>query len=154
MKRNIRRILAFLLIGCMVLVFASCGNSASPSSTAGEPPASGEEKVSDKDTLIVAANREPVSLDPAAVNVTYAWLIESHLYDCLLKMDKDLNIVSDLAESWKQLDDLTWKFNLRKGVKFHNGEELTSKDVLFSFKRLYNEPAAKIAVQFIDENGF
>ena len=41
----------------------------------------------------------------------------------------------NLAESWENLDPKTWKFNLRKGVKFHNGQEVTAKDVKYSFER-------------------
>ena len=148
MKKQLRRILAMILACGTMLALAACGGG-----SGGEAVSEGAEGA-ERDTLIVAADREPVTLDPAGVNVTYAWLIESHIYDTLLKMDNEMNIVGDLAESWEQVDDLTWKFTLRKGVKFHNGEELTSKDVLYSFKRLYNEPAAQISVQFIDENGF
>ncbi len=148
MKKQFKRILSMVLaFGTMLALMTACGGSAESSQAS-------VNTTDAKDSLIVAADREPVTLDPAGVNVTYAWLIESHIYDCLLKMDENMNIVSDLAESWEQVDDLTWKFTLRKGVKFHNGEEMTSKDVLYSFKRLYNEPAAQINVQFIDENGF
>jgi ABC-type transport system substrate-binding protein len=73
------------------------------------------------------ADREPVSLDPSALTVSYARLIEHQIYDTLLKMDENLNIVGELAESWRQLDDLTWEFKLRKGVKFHNGDRADLK---------------------------
>jgi peptide/nickel transport system substrate-binding protein len=46
---------------------------------------------------------------------------------------KDVNPM--LAESWKQVDDVTWLVSIRKGVKFHNGDPLTAEDVVFSFSR-------------------
>lgn len=163
MKKASRKCLALFLVLLMLIGLSACGNTPSggkePSSEAQGPPTGNDtsekgETRSSKDTLTLAANREPVSLDPTDVTVTYASLIDSQIYDCLLKIDKDQKIIPWLAESYEQMDDITWKFNLRKGVKFHNGEELTSKDVLFTFKRCYKQPAAAIRVQFIDENGF
>lgn len=168
---EMKRWLSVTLALCMALSLAACGGGSSSSAPAGgetqEAPAGdqagGAEAATEaaengggtiRDTLIVAANREPVSLDPTDVTVTYATLIDDQIYDGLLKFDNDLNVVGDLAESWEQVDDLTWKFNLRKGVKFHNGEELTSKDVLFSFKRVYDRPAAAVNVAYIDPDGF
>lgn len=166
MKKNFKKVIMVLLAGIMLTGMAAC--SSKPATAGSETALSGSteptasdnahqtksETVSAKETLTVAANREPVSLDPTDVTVTYATLIDSHIYDCLLKMDKDLNIIPWLAESYEQVDDLTWKFNLRQGVKFHNGEEMTSKDVLYSFVRCYSQPAAAVNVQFIDKNSF
>lgn len=107
-----------------------------------------------KDVLIIAANREPVSMDPADVTVSYAELVESNIYDTLLKLDKNLDIVPELAEAYEQVDELTWKFTLRKDVKFSNGDVMTSKDVLFSFARLYDLPPGNTAVKYIDPDGY
>ncbi len=145
MKKYLHKIAAVALAAGMLLATACGGGSEEPSGTAGEP----------RDEFKVAANREPVSLDPTDVTVTYATLIEAQIYNKLLKYDKELNIVGDLAESWEVADDnVTWTFHLRQGVKFHNGEELTSKDVLFSFLRIYDAPAVAISVAYIDKEGF
>ena len=50
----------------------------------------------------------------------------------LTKRDKDLKIIPGLAERWEIVDPLKWRFYLRKGVKFHNGEDFTADDVVFS----------------------
>jgi peptide/nickel transport system substrate-binding protein len=63
------------------------------------------------------------------------------MFDSLTTRDKDLNVVPQLAESWKPLDDTTWEFKLRRGVKFHNGDDLTSKDVKFTLDRVTREGA-------------
>lgn len=96
----------------------------------------GAETVSMKDTLTFAIDREPLSLDPVDPTVNVKGMIQSCVYDRLLTFDQNLIPTPCLAESWKQLDDLTWRFNLRRGVKFHDGSEFTSRDVLFSLRRL------------------
>ncbi|NLZ51722.1 MAG: glutathione ABC transporter substrate-binding protein [Thermoanaerobacteraceae bacterium] len=99
-------------------------------------------------------DREPAGLDPTTSHVTTAVMIYNNIYDTLLAFDTNMDIQPRLAESYERLDDVTYKFNLRKGVKFHNGEELKSSDVLFTFKRLYDIPAAQGQVSMIDPNGF
>ncbi len=57
------------------------------------------------------------------------------IFDTLIEVDRqgDLSQKPGLAESWARIDDKTIEFKLRKGVKFHNGEEMTAEDVAFSF---------------------
>jgi peptide/nickel transport system substrate-binding protein len=57
------------------------------------------------------------------------------IFDTLIEVDRqgDLSQRPGLAESWTRIDDKTIEFKLRKGVKFHNGEEMTAEDVAFSF---------------------
>jgi peptide/nickel transport system substrate-binding protein len=65
---------------------------------------------------------------------------EYALYEHLLTTDENNNYVGELAESWGVSDDgLVWTFKLRKGVKFHNGDEFTSADAKFSFERTMKE---------------
>lgn len=136
----------FLLLAA-ILLLAACGNTGE----AGREPA---EKVPAKDALTVGMDREPAGLDPTASNVTTAVMLYDNIYDSLLRFSNEMKIEPCLAESYEQLDDVTYKFSLRKGVKFHNGEELKSSDVLFTFQRLYNIPSAKGQVSMIDPDSF
>src|SRR5215212_7162530 len=62
--------------------------------------------------------------------------INGHVYESLVERGKKLEIVPALAASWKQTSPTVWVFNLRKGVKFHDGSDFTADDVVFSIKRL------------------
>lgn len=56
----------------------------------------------------------------------------NNIYEPLIRPDENLNTKACLAKSWGILDDLTWEFNLRKGVKFHDGSDFNADDALFS----------------------
>lgn len=94
-----------------------------------------------KDTLVVATYSEQDTLDPQ-VNVTNDKVLRL-LYDGLLEYLPDGKIGPSLAETWQHSDDyMTWTFNLKKGVKFASGKEMTSKDVVATFARLTDKQNA------------
>ena len=65
--------------------------------------------------------------------------INGHVYESLVMRGKKLEILPALAASWKQTSPTVWVFNLRKGVKWHDGSDFTADDVVFSIKRLQGE---------------
>ncbi|HSW09701.1 MAG TPA: glutathione ABC transporter substrate-binding protein [Bacillota bacterium] len=92
--------------------------------------------------IVVAQGADAVSLDPHKTNDLPSARVMRHIYDTLVVQDEDLAIQPGLATEWKQIDDLTWEFKLRRGVEFHNGEALKAADVKFSFDRLLNPETA------------
>ncbi|QJT09671.1 ABC transporter substrate-binding protein [Oceanidesulfovibrio marinus] len=87
-------------------------------------------------TLKLAMDADPVSLDPQ-VQLSGGMLQYSHLvFDPLIRWTKDMKFEPRLAEKWERTDDLTVRFYLRKGVKFHSGNEFTAKDVAWTLARL------------------
>jgi peptide/nickel transport system substrate-binding protein len=88
-------------------------------------------------TLRYANQGDLKSLDPYTLNETTANTHLGHVYEGLIKRGKDLSIEPGLAERWEVSDDgLTWRFYLRKGVKFQNGNDFTADDVVFSANRV------------------
>jgi peptide/nickel transport system substrate-binding protein len=85
--------------------------------------------------LRVALSADVTSMDPhfatVAPNIAVSW----HVFDALTRVDENARLVPGLAESWRAIDPTTWEFRLRRGVKFHDGAELTAEDVLFSLDR-------------------
>ena len=83
------------------------------------------------------------SLDPYSLNETFTHGMLGNVYEGLTKRDKDLKIIPGLATSWEQVEPTRWRFHLRKGVKFQNGEDFTADDVVFSAERSF-KPASDI----------
>ncbi len=74
------------------------------------------------------------SLDPATTENGMMTQVNFALHNCLTEVGNDGNIRAELAESWNASDDAKqWTFNLRKGVTFHNGKDVTAEDVIASF---------------------
>ncbi len=88
-------------------------------------------------TLRYANQGDLKSLDPYTLNETTTNSHLGHVYEGLTKRGKDLSIEPGLAERWETSEDgLTWRFYLRKNVKFHNGNPFTADDVVFSANRV------------------
>src|SRR5689334_1189575 len=76
------------------------------------------------------------SLDPYTFKESTTIAHHGHVYEGLTTRDKELKIVPALAESWETPEPTRWRFHLRKGVKFHNGDPFTADDVIFSAERV------------------
>jgi peptide/nickel transport system substrate-binding protein len=86
---------------------------------------------------------DPVGLDPHTTNATATRNMLENVYDTLVMFNSSGLIVPALAESWEASEDgLTWTFNLREGVTFHDGTPLTASDVAFSINRIQNPDIA------------
>ncbi len=95
-----------------------------------------------KDTIIIATGADQNYMDGQMNNTNDVFL--RSVYSQLVRRALDGSIEGDLAESWSVGEDgVTWTFNLRHGVKFHNGKELTSADVVASYDRLLNNPSVR-----------
>ncbi len=86
--------------------------------------------------LSMGISASVTSVDPHFHNLTPNNNIASHVFDRLVHMDEKMRPGPGLAESWKTIDDTTWEFKLRKGVKFHDGSDFTADDVVATLKRV------------------
>ena len=90
--------------------------------------------------LKIAVAADITSMDPHFFNLFPNNNMAEHIFDKLVQMNADSQMIPGIAVSWKPLDDKTWEFKLRKGVKFHDGSELTAEDVAFSIDRVAQIP--------------
>ncbi|MDR1978454.1 MAG: ABC transporter substrate-binding protein [Synergistaceae bacterium] len=125
MKIGMKRRLALLFVGVLVAAFCAAAAAA------------------EKDTLIVADQYDAHTMDPASNSLPTARACYA-IYDTLLFIRDGGPAVPGLAESWEFLSDTAYKFNLRKGVKFHNGDEMKASDVRYSIMRATTDIGAEI----------
>src|SRR5438552_11175775 len=120
-------------------------------------------------TFVSARTTEATGLDPQLVPAFSRSARSPMMYNQLVRFEPDMTPTPELAESWEvSRDGLTWTFKLRQGVRFHDGQEMTSGDVKFTFDRLFEkspgksdfiavdkvEPAGKYAVKFLTKEPF
>ena len=90
--------------------------------------------------LRVGMNAEPSAIDPHYHNLGPNNAMAQNIFSRLIEQDEKQRLNPGLATSWKAIDDLTWEFKLRKGVKFHDGSPFSADDVIFTFERAPNVP--------------
>ncbi len=134
------------LFSIVAVILAGCAGKATPvaSPTAVQAPAQATPTLTPTETgphrggtLTVAISANPDGLDPHKTVAAVTFEVVKSIYDTLVDVDPQGNLIPGLAESWEASEDgLRWTFHLRKGVKFHNGRKLTSADVKASFERI------------------
>lgn len=96
-------------------------------------------------TLRWASQGDPQTMDPHSQNESMTNMVNGQVYERLTSRDRQLNIVPGLATEWSQVAPLLWRFKLRPGVKFHEGQSFTADDVVFSIQRA-KESSSQFAV--------
>jgi peptide/nickel transport system substrate-binding protein len=90
-------------------------------------------------TVRIANQGDALSMDPHSLNESLQLSVDGNVYEPLVGRNKDLSLAPALATSWKQTSPTVWRFELRKGVQFHDGKPFTADDVVFSFQRAAGE---------------
>ena len=91
--------------------------------------------VANAQTVRIANQGDALSMDPHSLNESLQLSVTGNVYEPLVGRGKDLGLAPALATSWKQTAPTVWRFELRKGVQFHDGTPFTADDVVFSFAR-------------------
>ena len=113
-----RRALLAIFLSALLLPVLSCSKKADPN------------------TLVMIIESSPTNLDPRMGIDAQSERIDNLIFDHLLSRGEDLNVAPGLAESWGVPDPRTYVFHLHRGVKFHDGRALTSRDVKWTFDSL------------------
>ena len=145
-----KKLVALLLLSCMLLSLFACSKkteqatteqtpAASETTTVGTDPSTVEAPTGDDvkyaDTITFVVQSDITTLDGNKGRQERTYILNNHIYDPLITHDSDMNLIPCLATEWNQVDELTWDFTIRDGVKFHNGETMTVDDVVFSLER-------------------
>jgi peptide/nickel transport system substrate-binding protein len=93
----------------------------------------------DGGTLVVAQTADIDTLDPAMHRDRITQAVVRNIFEGLVNQDADLDPIPELAEEWEAIDDTSWRFHLREGVEFHNGEPFNAEAVQFSIERVLDE---------------
>jgi peptide/nickel transport system substrate-binding protein len=124
-------LLFHLVLAVTVALITSCGNG----NRNNPAPSKGPGKPAYGDTLVDGTIGEPSNLIPLLATDKPSFDVAGLVYNGLVKYDKTLNLIGDLAESWDiSPDGLTITFHLRRGVKWHDGAEFTSRDVMYTYR--------------------
>ncbi|MFN7594309.1 MAG: ABC transporter substrate-binding protein, partial [bacterium] len=87
-------------------------------------------------TLTIGAQGAPSGMDPHYHSSNPNNAILRQIFETLVDFDTSGRLVPRLAESWRAIDDLTWEFRLRDGIKVHDGTPFTAEDIAFSYARV------------------
>ncbi len=131
------RTIKHLSIPLLLLVSWLLSACAAPVAPVAEAPV-GEAAPAVK-TLVVGLAEAPLTLDPADHRNRTTETVLRNMFDGLVTRDTRNGVHLELAESAELLDPVTWEFKLRRGVKFHDGSEMTADDVVFTFNRIIQE---------------
>ncbi len=137
--KNRKLLFLLSLLFTVMFVLAACTQDAgtgSSSSASGDSGSSADES-NDEKTLVFGRGADSIQLDPSKVTDGESIYVTNQIYDPLVRYKVEgTEVQPALATEWKvSKDGLVWTFQLREGVKFHDGTDFTAKDVVFNFER-------------------
>src|ERR1700726_2209385 len=140
MKMSVTRrvFLANALLAAGGLGLAACTTTTSTTSGAPAPTAVVS---TGRGTLTWGHETDITNLEPFHSSAVPELQLYISVFDTVTRRDLDYKLAPSVAESWKLINDTTWQFKLRQGIKFHNGDPLTADDVKFSMEYT-RDPAA------------
>src|SRR5256886_11678848 len=118
MRKHARKPLGGIFAALLLFASLSCSSKPNP------------------ETLVMIIESSPTNLDPRVGLDAQSERIDDLLFDDLLTRDEHLNVQPGLAERWEIPDPRTYVFHLHRGVNFHDGRPLTSRDVKWTFDSL------------------
>ena len=133
----VRRVVPITLAALLVTACAGDGESFDEGGDAAPDAEAGDEAPeAEAGQLVIAQSSDILTMDPHMHRNRPTQNVIHNVFESLVNQDNELTPVPELATEWEQVDDLTWRFHLREGVTFHNGEEFDAEDVKFSIERI------------------
>ena len=145
-KRTFKPVFAATLAAAMMLTACGGGTTATTAATTAAQDTATEATTAEattaateakivKDEIVVAYNSDVVSMDPQNQSDVASGLLIRHVYNRLMSISDDGELGMDLVEEYEMVDDTTYHFKIKEGVKFHDGSDLTTSDVKFTLER-------------------
>ena len=135
---------SMIALALALTLLAGCGTKPSSSDS------SSGNGSSVKDEVVAVLKAEPSNIDPHGNTELVAMTTQVQIFETLVKKNENGEIVPCLAKSWEQIDDTTFQFHLREGVKFHNGDTLTADDVVYTIARACTNPGSSSTFKTFD----
>ncbi|MBS4201294.1 ABC transporter substrate-binding protein [Bacillus sp. FJAT-49732] len=131
-----KKLLLLFVVSIFAIITTACGNDASTGSK--ETKTSGSKtKLESKDTLVIGLDDDPPQLDPHMSSAAVDRQTFQSLYNKLVDVDENLDIIPELAKEWKITDEgKTYTFKLQENVVFHDGTPFNAEAVKFNFERM------------------
>ncbi len=156
-----KRLLALATAAALALALAGCSGGTSSSgfdsssassdgasiSSNGTSGTSADTADDGDSTVIIGRAYDVAGLDPGFLKENAQ--VVDNIYDRLVMRDEEMNLVPGLATEWSQVNDTTWEFKLREGVKFHNGEDFNADAVKYSIDRVIDPEANSPTYSYI-----
>src|SRR5438067_11409537 len=142
-----------LKVSAGILILATILAACAPSGSTGGPSATTSGQPKRGGTLILARSGEVTNLDPHKVPAFTSARVFELVYSYLMRLDENLGVQPDLAASMPRTspDGKRVTVKIRSGVKFHNGDPLTSADVKYTFDRILDTKTAAVARSFFTD---
>ncbi|MFC0560273.1 glutathione ABC transporter substrate-binding protein [Halalkalibacter alkalisediminis] len=130
----------FFMVLVLSVFIAACASepdaTPAPTDEAGEETTDGATEGAEGGDLVIATLSDAVSLDPHGSNDVPSGNVATNIYETLVYYDENMQIQEGLAESWEQVDELTLKFVLKEGIKFHDGSDFNAEVVKANIERI------------------
>ena len=134
----------------LLFILAACTDDSNVDEEAGSSDSGNSEQGGN---MTISIPSDIVSLDPHGSNDDPSEQIRDTIYEPLVTHDEDLKLVPALAEEYEQVDETTWRFKLREGVKFHDGSDFNADVVKANFERIQDPARASARESYFDMVG-
>jgi|SRR5690625_1696868 len=138
----------FFLVTFIALVLVACSGGEDGTTSGDSGNETGDGASQEAKILTIAQPNDLETMDPQAVSATSSDRIFKNMYSYMFYWDENVELQQDLVVDYEQIDDETWRFEIRDDVEFHNGDPLTAEDIKFTLERVMTDSSLKQFLYF------